>query len=97
MFGPKAGQVCSAGSRYKVHRCCYREAVEKVKAITERSCLDPTGVMGPVSSHTQCNSILTESVSRLPTIRMSDQNCSPETAIGRSPDIATAPPFPQGN
>ncbi|MEH6580209.1 MAG: aldehyde dehydrogenase family protein, partial [Amphritea sp.] len=57
-----AGQVCSAGSRLYVHRSRYEEAVEKVKAVAEAiklaTCLDPTGVMGPVISSGQRNSIM---------------------------------------
>ncbi|WP_372832774.1 aldehyde dehydrogenase [Pontibacterium sp.] len=57
-----AGQVCSAGSRLYVHRSRYEEAVEKVQAIAESiklaPSLDPTGVMGPVISAGQRNSIL---------------------------------------
>lgn len=57
-----AGQVCSAGSRLYVHRSRYAEAVEKVKVIAEgiklAPCLDPTGVMGPVISAGQRNSIM---------------------------------------
>lgn len=57
-----AGQVCSAGSRLYVHRSRYDEAVEKVQAIAEgiklAPSLDPSGVMGPVISAGQRNSIL---------------------------------------
>lgn len=57
-----AGQVCSAGSRLYVHRSRYDEAVEKVKAIAESiklaPSLDPTGVMGPVISAGQRDSIM---------------------------------------
>lgn len=57
-----AGQVCSAGSRLYVHRSRYQEAVEKVQRVAEgvklAPSLDPTGVMGPVISAGQRNSIL---------------------------------------